>query len=306
MGSGLILLAIVGAWLAVLVPMALRRYDTSNIVTVDKFHDAMRVLSRRGAAAGSPGEAEVDDEPDRVGRVRAAAGVVRERLAGRRDRPRPTAAARRRRLLLTLVVLSLTTLLGAVLGPLWLLAPHLVADLLLGAFVVHLRRTAVRRAEREWRGAMAGRPAEPPASRRVAPEPRRARPAAGAARPLDAAPAVRRQAAAVARAAEPVLRSPVHVAGIPERMPPRPAPLEAPAALHEELPAARGAQGEAWSPVPVPTPTYLSAPVAPRPVLDLTRAASDGLADAERELGIVDDGPQLDEILERRRAVNDW
>ncbi|TAL12898.1 MAG: hypothetical protein EPN99_16430, partial [Frankiales bacterium] len=48
MGSGLILLAIVGAWLAVLVPMALRRYDASNLGTVDRFHDAMRVLSRRG------------------------------------------------------------------------------------------------------------------------------------------------------------------------------------------------------------------------------------------------------------------
>jgi hypothetical protein len=60
--------------------------------------------------------------------------------------------------------------------------------------------------------------------------------------------------------------------------------------------------------VPVPTPTYLSAPAAPRRVVDLTRpgAYADGLADAERELGIVDEGPELDEILERRRAVNDW
>ena len=97
----------------------------------------------------------------------------------------------------------------------------------------------------------------------------------------------------------------MHVAGIPDRMPPRVDPVVVPAP--QEVPAARGAQGEAWSPVPVPTPTYLSAPTAPRPVMDLTRAAAnDGLSDAERELGIVDDGPQLDEILDRRRAVNDW
>ena len=61
----------------------------------------------------------------------------------------------------------------------------------------------------------------------------------------------------------------------------------------------------------MPTPTYLTAPTAPtapRRVVDLTRAGAyaDGLVAAEREVGIVDEGPQLDEILDRRRAVNDW
>jgi len=52
-GSGLILLVIVGAWLAFFVQMALRSNETTNVLgTVDKFHDAMRVLSRRQAAAG--------------------------------------------------------------------------------------------------------------------------------------------------------------------------------------------------------------------------------------------------------------
>ena len=54
MGSGLILLVIVGAWLAVLVPMALRSSDVTNAIgSVDKFHDAMRVLSRRDARAAA-------------------------------------------------------------------------------------------------------------------------------------------------------------------------------------------------------------------------------------------------------------
>jgi hypothetical protein len=156
------------------------------------------------------------------------------------------------------------------------LVAHGVLDLLLVAFVVHLRRIAVARAERDWRAAMAGRGATPPAQER------------------------RAEADAVA-ASSVVVRGPAHVAGIPNRMPKRPEPLAVPAARVEELPPARGAQGEAWSPVPVPAPTYLSAPVVPRPA-----ASPDGLADAERELGIVDDGPQLDEILDRRRAVNDW
>jgi ribosomal-protein-alanine N-acetyltransferase len=50
-GSGLILLVIVGAWLAFFVQLALRSNETTNVLgTVDKFHDAMRVLSRRQAA----------------------------------------------------------------------------------------------------------------------------------------------------------------------------------------------------------------------------------------------------------------
>ena len=269
MGSGLILLVIVAAWIAVLVPRGLRRYDVSrSLGSVDRFHDAMRVLSRRdtGVAADEPADDEAEEDAG------SRWGRLRERRA---SRPPLTAAQRRRRLLLALVLLAVATLAGAVLGPLWVLAPHLLADLLLGAFLVHLRRTA--------------------ASRRAAVRPVR-RPA-----PRPAADDV----VVAAPVPAPARRLPVHVAGIPDRMPPR---VDAPVLLPPaEVPAARGAQGEAWSPVPVPAPTYLSAPTAPRPVMDLTRAAAnDGLADAERELGIVDEGPQLDEILDRRRAVNDW
>jgi hypothetical protein len=43
-------------------------------------------------------------------------------------------------------------------------------------------------------------------------------------------------------------------------------------------------------------------------VLDLTRPGewSDGVAAAERDLGIDDRGPELEDILERRRAAGDW
>jgi hypothetical protein len=297
-GSGLILLVIVGAWLVVLVPMALRNSDvTGSLGSVDKFHDAMRVLSRRSSTSRADQDDAADagePAPGRLARSRAAAGAVRSRLSARRSRPPLSAAARRRRVLLVLLVLSLATLAGGLLGPIGLLAPHLLVDLLLVAFLVHLRRSAAARAERQWRSAMA-RPVRRPGA--------------------TGAPAV-----VVRRAAAPARRLPVHVAGIPNRMPARPeplavplpgslpGPLPGPAAPDAQPPAARGAQGEAWSPVPVPAPTYLSAPAAPRRVVDLTRpgAYSDGLADAERDLGIVDEGPALEEILERRRAVNDW
>ncbi len=286
MGSGLILLVIVGAWLAVLVPMALRSSDAANALgSVDKFHDAMRVLSRRDARAAAR-EAADEVPPEPPGGGEPAPVPYRRSSASSPEaaRARATAAGRRVKVLLALVALAVLTLVGAVVGPLWLLAPHLLVDLLLGGFVVHLRRLAVTRAERDWRVAMAARAAAAP---RRAPE----------------------------RVVAPAVRHPVHVAGVPDRMPPRPLPLGVPvpaqAAPAEQVAVAvavRGAQGEAWSPVPVPTPTYLTAPTAPRRVVDLTRpgAYADGLAAAEREVGIVDEGPQLDEILERRRAVNDW
>ncbi len=282
MGSGLILLVIVGAWLAVLVPMALRSHDTS-LGSVDKFHDAMRVLSRRDGRK----EAEAQDGP--ADAVAGARAVVVPR-APKPPKAALTPAARRRRALVVVVTVAVLTLVGALVGPLWLLVPHAVADLLLVGFVLWLRKQAVLRAEREWRAAMKT-------------ERRR--------RPVDrTAPT-----ATLSRPVEP-LRVPTHVAGVPSRMPSRAAvegvevlPLGVPAARYEDpAPApARGAQGDPWSPVPVPVPTYVNAPVAPRSVLDLTRpgAYADGLAEAERALGIEDSGPELDEILDRRRAVGD-
>ena len=293
-GSGLILLVIVGAWLAVLVPMALRSHDASNLGTVDKFHDAMRVLSRREGVRKDAPEEDEDVPVERSTRLpsraevhglgaRAVSRVVRQ---DRADRPGLTPAARRRRALAVVVTVAVATLVGALVGPLWLLVPHAVADLLLLGFLVWLRKQAVLRAEREWRAAMAERrPA-----RRPAPAP-------------TASLSVR-------------MSVPARVAGIPERLPSRAAvlgqdagPLAVPAARYEgaaPVPA-RGAQGEPWQPVPVPVPTYVTAPTAPRRVLDLTHSGqhAEGLADAERSLGIDDQGPELDEILDRRRAVGD-
>jgi hypothetical protein len=75
---------------------------------------------------------------------------------------------------------------------------------------------------------------------------------------------------------------------------------------------------ETWQPVPVPLPTYVTAPVAERPepmTIDLTRpgAWSDAqerepLFDQEAfddEVTSVVDEDELAEIVQRRRAVND-
>jgi hypothetical protein len=313
-GSGLILLLIVGAWLAVLVPVALRSHEASSaLATVDKFSDAMRVLSRRRGAAqggGSRGAAQGGGSRGAAqgGGSRGAAqgggsrGAVRapndaegqtgvdapastpESAAECTRRPGPTPAVRRLRALVALVVGAVATLVGALVGSLWLLVPHLVTDLVLLGFVCWLRSQAVAREEREWRRAMGER------------------------RPVAPSTSVRVHAP---RGAAAVVAPPVRVAGLPDRMPSRasldPAPqrlVAVPAARIGATPV-RGAQGEPWQPVPVPVPTYVSAPAAPRRVLDLTRpAAAASLSSAERSLGIDDSGPELDHIL-GRRAVGD-
>ena len=148
MGSGLILLVIVGAWLAVLVPMALRSHDAvTTLRSAERFGDAMRVLSPRSARrpAAPPAEPPPALEP---------------LLRGMREvEPRPplTAVQRRKRVLLTLVGAAVAALLGG-LVTLWLVGLGVVLAVLAVAYVVHLRRLALARAERSVRAA--GRPGD--------------------------------------------------------------------------------------------------------------------------------------------------
>ncbi len=306
MGSGLIFLLIVGAWLAVLVPMALRSSEAASAAsTADRFHDAMRVLSRRDSAVRSqealpaPAAAPAPAAPAPVARGSAGAPAPR-RAAPAGPRARLTPAARRRRVVAVLVLVALASLVGAVVGPVWLLGVHVLADGLLLAGLLWVRSQAVLREEREWRSAMGDRRTDHDSQQwsplaEFAPAP---------------APAP--------------FAAPVVVYGVPDRMParreivssdsvfdqyadapvrPRTAPA---AAAHADVPAptvpaARGAQGEPWQPVPVPVPMYVTAPRAPRRLIDLTAPSpAEALASAERSLGIDDQGPELDHILGRR------
>lgn len=226
--------------------------------------------------------------PGRVGRAASPAS--------------PASAARRRRTLLVLLVLALLTLVGAVLHqvlpqvpvlvtPALLLGVHVVCDLLVVAFLVRLRRLAVRRAAHGHR----------------LPE----------------------------RLPVPVqMLAPLRVAGVPDRMPERSAPLSAPLAASDPLALAEQAPARGhddvppqvarrrdtgtdgvlgsgtWEPIPVPVPTYVGKAVAPQPpqrVVDLTQPgqwSADQQADAVPD--VLDDGCELDDRVYRRRAVNDW
>jgi hypothetical protein len=252
-GSGLILLVIVGAWLAVLVPMALRSHDSStSLSSVERFNDAMRVLSRREQQGR--GSARIFVLPPRTPAASEAVPVF----------------VRRRRVLLGLVGLAVVLLIATVvLRSMWALAGHVFADALVMAYVAHLRKQAILKAERSVRAAGEGS----------------------------------------ARLRRPAVR----IAGIPDQMPVRPAPLAAPL----PLPAARYEDPQPLSPTATwdapefPVPTYVTAPMAPpRPtrVVDLTQPGKwlEGLETEDAGLSILDDHDELDDILDRRRASGDW
>ena len=341
--SGLIYATIVVLWAAVLVPMWLRRHDdVTESRSVDRFQGAMRTLSRR-APAGDQREVLV---PTR--------GQTRAVPDGGFDQPTPAtiAAARRRRV--SIVLLSLALVIGGLvvlhLVPVW--APA-IPLLVLAAFVLRARSSARKEharelAERRARAAEARRvrheqvartmgpvgatgpavarvavPARPPAFvdpaivGRTAEIRRsdRGTPAAAGARTdhtvtaTQARPPAFVDPAIVGRTAE-IRRTPAAAAD--PAAPARPAPAGADPEFYD---AAAG-----WAPVPVPLPTYVSAPKAPRSVriVDLTKPGAwtsgrlpqapvaDGDSDSAQQPTPERDGIVTGELLvERRRAVGD-
>ncbi|MFI1182723.1 hypothetical protein ACH4UT_24655 [Streptomyces sp. NPDC020799] len=279
--SGLIYAVIVGAWAAYLVPMWLRRQDELNEARpTERFSTAIRLLSGRAGmerryAKGLEGRA-TDDAPD-PGEPADARGPEPEAPTETVDvrpfgapahqqagappgvpHPSPSAAerarrskvlARRRR---TTVVLFLAFTLGAIVagvgGLAFLWAPALPA-LLLSAYIVYLRTQERRR----FAFTMDQRRAELAAQRL-----REGRP-----RPRQAAPDP-------VAAAAPLEDTVTHPAPAPAP-PAEPSATAGRRALVEQTDHAewvdqqrdRGT-GEGWEPVPVPLPTYVTAPVAPR------------------------------------------
>ncbi|MEU5167528.1 MULTISPECIES: gephyrin-like molybdotransferase receptor GlpR [Streptomyces] len=296
--SGLIYAVIVGAWAAYLVPMWLRRQDELNEARpTERFSTAIRLLSGRAAmerryarelrerdAEEAPGgDVDPDVETDRLESVDvrafsappahtearlhdpAHARPDEERPPDRPSRPAPArrprpsgsesererrqrsqVLARRRR---TTTVLFMAFTLGAVVaavGGLRFLWAPAVPALLLSTYIVHLRGQERRR----FVFTMDRRRAEVAAQRLRENRPRRHQPASSAPAEPDEEPG-----------------------GAPA-----PAPTVSPQeagrrALVEQTDHAewvdqqreRGpAQGDSWEPVPVPLPTYVTAPVAPR------------------------------------------
>ena len=293
MGSSLIYVAIVAMWAGLLIPMWLRRHEQETEVrSVDRFSSAMRILSRRTPPPPDrrylvmpqrPAAATlpVADVPRAAAR-RAAPPQQRRPERAPRSRPAPgrtALMARRRRVFVGLALIAFVTFSLALAGFVsWWW--QFVADLAALGFIAHLRAEAKRSS------LMARR---------------------------------RRQLRA--------RRTPAHVPA------PAPSPAPSPAPMHEavDIPgfapatvAATVVSGplvvdeETWEPVPVPLPTYVTAPVAERPepmTIDLTRpghwsdeVAREPLFDQEAfedDFANYGDEDELAEIVQRRRAVND-
>ena len=242
---------IIVLWICILLPMWLRRHDEAlESRSVDRFSSAMRTLSGRSTA-----DRREVLMPARRPETIHADGGARAIADGR-----AVLAARRRRTFGLLLALTLVVLGAALLGvfPVWVAA-------LPGPAARGLRRPPASRDHR------AGCPRPPPPRPAVrGREPTSSdRPGLGERRPLGRAPRAGRAAVAgdgysavyaeaeLADLAAPAVAAQVDVASV---------------VTVADLPY--DSEGDrAWEPVPVPLPTYVTAPKAPRSVrvIDLTK-----------------------------------
>ncbi|MEU3721777.1 hypothetical protein [Streptomyces sp. NPDC031705] len=266
--SGLIYAVIVGAWAAYLVPMWLRRQDELNEARpTERFSTAIRLLSGRAGmerryAKGlrergeDQAEAQPHADPDAatetVNSVDADARAVgvpptraeprsAEAERVRRQQRLQVLARRRRTTALLFLAFSGGAIVAAVGGIRYLWAPAVPA-LLLSAYIVHLRVQERRRYEftmdrRRAEAAARSLRENRPQRHREQPEP------ADATEPDPAPPLSPQEAGRRA-----LVEQTDHAEWVDQQR------------ERERGPA----RGDSWEPVPVPLPTYVTAPVAPR------------------------------------------
>lgn len=238
MGTGVIFAVLAVLWAVVLIPMWLRRHETTNEVRqVSRWQGTMRRLggpsvATAATAPGSPAMSSPATAAPRGVRPVAPRPAVAPRGAAR---PLSARARRRRLALVGAAVLVVAALVAAVAG--WV--PDWVVLALVGVVVLAVVGSALL------------------AQRRKGREADRRRAAARAAR--------RQRLDRIDRSASSGVR-PVHGA------PPVPAAGPASGPVGGSAPYDADAD-DGWEPVAVPLPTYVTAPKAPRAVrvIDLTR-----------------------------------
>lgn len=255
MGSGLIYAVLIVMWAAYFIPRWLRRHDElSEARSVAKFDHAMRILSRR-EPVGDQRYIVMPPRPEPARDGGRTSGTV----PAQRSRSRPPAisrvAMRRRRVLAGLLLTTLVTTVAVPLTPVPWWAPLAVVAATL-VFLVHCRLQA--RTHRE-------------VSRTRDAVRKRSRSRLMRFDAIERLMTVRREMAADRAAEE-------------QRW------LEAEEADRREREAEEKRQAEAaagWQPVPVPLPTYVSKPMAPRraSTIDLTRPGAWSEAQASAGAG---------------------
>ncbi|MFF2074593.1 hypothetical protein ACFVXG_07540 [Kitasatospora sp. NPDC058162] len=286
--SGLIYAVIVGAWAAYLVPMWLRRQDELNEARpTERFSTAIRLLAGRSAlerrAARALGDEPRDDEhsddgpPERDGAASGDPATREPEPPAERPAERPAPVrqggperrarllARRRRMVTALfLAFALGAVVAAVAGLAFLWVPAVPA-LLLTFYIGHLRKLERQRYEVKLDRNRAAQAAE-----RLRQRERQRVEAPADDRPTVEAPAEAEPAPDAPAGHRPGRRPHLRLAADPEQptvaVPSASAVAEA--TEHEEWVDGmreRGAAGpDSWEPVPVPLPTYVTAPVAPR------------------------------------------
>jgi hypothetical protein len=240
--TGVIYGAIVVAWAAYLVPLALRRHDeVARSRSVDRFSSAMRVLSRRGESTAGR---LVVTPPRAVDRIvspslkRPAPAATFVGAARPNREALRTAAARRRRVLVGLLLL--TAAVGAIAAagriPLWSAG---IPVALVAGFLC-LARHQVRAASDSYWREVAVAPAPSNVIRRT---PTRVEASHGAAKDADDEDTVPLDIEDLKKAA--ALLEPERNVAVP-------------------LPTADG--GSLWDPLPITLPTYVDKPVAARTI----------------------------------------
>lgn len=304
--SGLIYAVIVGAWAAYLVPMWLRRQDELNEARpTERFSTAIRLLSGRAAMERKVSRHREDDVPAEASAAKPAAGAVSSPRQQPSQQQRPTAPpvpapasvptpgtgpaavvadrrtgaqrseaqqrrasllARRRRMVILLFAVFTLGMIAAAVGGVALLWAPAIPAVLFSVYIAHLRRQERRRFEVKIDRRRAAE-----AAQRVR-ERERDRRRAAAVPETQAVPA---PAPVTPPAAQPTGRT-SSGAGLHHTR----ALVEAAAAAEEsedwhDGPRDHSGDPEGWDPVPVPLPTYVTAPVAPRRTGGLDLGAPD-------------------------------
>jgi hypothetical protein len=313
--SGLIYAVIVGAWAAYLVPMWLRRQDELNEARpTERFSTAIRLLSGRAAMERKVSRHREDDAPARVAEAKPAAAPApsgrqpqpqpqpqpQSQPQSQRPTPPPAPApasvpppgtgpapaaaaadrrtgaqrseaqqrrasllARRRRMVILLFAVFTLGMITAAVGGVALLWVPAIPAVLFSVYIAHLRRQERRRFEVKIDRRRAAE-----AAQRVRERERDRRRAA-------AVPETQAVSAPPPAPAQPTGRT-SSGSGLHHTR----ALVEAAAAAEEsedwhDGPRDHSGDPEGWDPVPVPLPTYVTAPVAPRRTGGLDLGAPD-------------------------------